>query len=279
MALRPRGTRPPLFWVQAGLIQAKVLQELHRDQPVYCLYRLQPDPKDPPLRFEQIAAYHIETMRSLCPRGPYALTGYCVCAPIVFEMACQLARQGETVSALILIDPLDAAVTRAKLAQPPPLFQLTLQANRVLFHMQKIKNYSIKDKLAYCTHSAKKIKERLMYSFKKRATDPGSGFARPLPQHVLLDVHDLDMYAVREYVPQPYPGSAVILRPIVVPPRFLDYPNRRWAQLIQGKLDVQTVPGDSDTMWLLPNASMMARSIDSSIAKVSPVQVPTGQSK
>jgi thioesterase domain-containing protein len=269
MAIRPRGKRPPLFWVQAGLVQTKVLQEMERDQPVYCLYRLRPDPNERPLTCEEIAEYHIETMRSLRPEGPYALIGFCVCATIAFEMANQLRVQGETVSQLILLGPLDANVTRADLVREPALFQLGFQFRRVLFHLQKIRHYSAKEKWAYFTNSLRAIRERLTSGREARQSDDDVVSApRTLPEHALLDVHGMDMYAVQKYFPQPYDGSAVMLRPSVGPPRAYEYPDRRWAQLIRGGLDIQMIPGDSDTMWLLPHATAMARAIEACMARI-----------
>ena len=266
MAIHPRGKRPPLFWVQAGLVQAKVLQEIDRNQPVYCLYRLRPDPNESPLTLEEIAAYHIATMRSLCPRGPYALAGYCVCGTIVFEMAVQLSAQGETVSTLILIDPLDPGITRADLVREPVLFRLGFQFRRVLFHLQKIQHYNARDKWAYFTNSLKAVWARLSSSRDRSESDVVSA-RRTLPEHLLLDVHGLDMYAVCRSNPQPYDGFAFLLRPSISTPHGYDYPNRRWAQLVRGGLDIQRVPGDSESMWLLPDATGMARRIDSCMGR------------
>jgi thioesterase domain-containing protein len=196
------------------------------------------------------------------------MVGFCVCATIIFEMANQLRAQGETVSPLILIGPLDANVTRANLVREPALFQLGFQFRRVLFHLQKIRNYSAKEKLTYCTNSLRAIRERVKSSREARQSDDDVVSApRTLPEHALLDVHGLDMYAVRRYLPQPYEGSAVMLRPMVSAPHAYDYPNRRWAQLIRGGLDIQKVPGDSDNMWLMPNATGMARVIDACMAQ------------
>ena len=258
-----RGNRQPLFWVQAALVQAKVLQEIDREQPVYCLYRLRPDPDKPSLTFQEIAAYHIETMRSLRPHGPYALAGYCVCAGIVFEMACQLRAQGEAVSALILIDPLDLAVSGADVIQEPAFFRLRFNFHRLAFHLHKTSQYSAGEKFAYWMKGAKLIAGRLKSSLSRRSSETGSDTTRALPQHELLDVHDSDMYGFHRWVPQPYADSAIVLRPAVSPAHAYDYPNRRWAKLIAGEADVQSVPGDSDSMWLLPDAAGMARIIDS----------------
>lgn len=264
-----RGKRQSLFWVQAGLVQAKVLQEIDRDQPVYCLYRLRPDAGQAPLTFQEIAAYHIETMRSVCPQGPYALAGYCVCAGLVFEMACQLSAQGEAVSALILIDPLDLAVSAAQVIQEPRLFRLRYNFSRIFFHLQKTRHFSTREKIAYWMKGFDSIAARFKRRPAQESSEDSVTGPRALPQHELLDVHDSDMYGFHRWVPQPYTGSATILRPAASPARGYEYPNRRWAQFIRNGVDVQSVPGDSDSMWVLPDAAGMARIIDSCVARSS----------
>lgn len=267
VVIHPRGKKQPLFWVQPGLVQTTVLQEFDREQPVYFLYRFKSDPNQKPLRFDEIAAYHIETMRSLCPQGPYALVGYCVCGTIAFEMASQLRAQGERISALILIDPVDPAISRAELIQEPPLFRLRFKFNRVLFHLQKIKHYRVKDKLAYCIKSGRAIMGRLKSSTARRLSNARNDTGGRMTQSV-VDVHSSDMSAFTNCVPQPYAGSAIVLRPAIRVPQADKYPNLRWKQLISGGLDIQEVPGDSDNMWLAPNAKGMAQIIDSCLARI-----------
>ena len=268
IVIHPRGKRQPLFWVQAGLVQTTVLQHLDREQPVYCLNRLKPDPNQRPLTFDEIAAYHIDTLRSLCPQGPYALAGYCICGTIIFGMASQLRAQGETVSALIMIDPVDPAISRAELIREPPLFRLRFHFIRVLFHLQRIKQYSAREKLAYCMGSVRGIMARLRF---RRLANVRSDTAAP---DKLGEVHASDMWAFSNYAPRPYEGSAVVLRPAVSPPHAYKYPNRRWAQLISGGLEIQEVPGDSNSMWVMPDAKGMSQRIDSWMARIP--RIPRG---
>jgi thioesterase domain-containing protein len=268
-----RGKKPPLFWVQPGMVQTPVVQEIDRDQPVYFLYRLQPDPSQRPLRFDEIAAYHVETLRSLFPQGPYALAGYCVCSTIAYEMASQLRAKGETVSALIMIDPVDPAITRGALVQEPPLFRLGFNFHRVLYHLQKIKRYSTRDKLAYCRKRLKVIQGRLKSSVDRRLSNTRQHTDSPMAQSA-VDVHASDMYGFTNCVPQPYEGSAVLLRPSISPRNAYRYPNLRWAQLITGGLEFQEVPGDSDNMWVAPNAKGMAKIIESCLARIQSVPQP-----
>lgn len=54
---------------------------------------------------EATAVACLRIVRRVQPSGPYRLAGFCLGSSIVFEMACRLEREGETVDALILIAP------------------------------------------------------------------------------------------------------------------------------------------------------------------------------
>ncbi len=62
---------------------------------------------------EEIATDYIKEMQKLQPRGPYFLGGYSVGGLIAYEMAQQLNRLGETISALILVDTLNPALNQS----------------------------------------------------------------------------------------------------------------------------------------------------------------------
>ena len=254
VVIHRKGKKPPLFWVQPGIVQTPVLQELDRDQPVHFLYRLQSEAGQRSLTFSEIAAYHIETLRSVSPRGPYALAGFCVCGTIAHAMACQLHAQGETVSTLIMIDPVDAAVSHGQFVQEPALFKLGFNFHRVIYHLAKVKDYSLADKVAYFKKSLRAIKGR-------RALHTRQHVDSQMAQSA-VDVHASDMHGFTHCVPEPYPGQAILLRPGKSPRNAYKYPNLRWRQLITGGVEIQKVPGDSDTMWVAPHAQGMARTIE-----------------
>jgi thioesterase domain-containing protein len=52
-----------------------------------------------------MAAFHIETLRTVQPRGPYLLGGFCLGGIVAFEMARQLEAQGERVTRVVMIGP------------------------------------------------------------------------------------------------------------------------------------------------------------------------------
>jgi thioesterase domain-containing protein len=60
-------------------------------------------------RIRDMAAYHIEKIRSVQPHGPYVLGGMCAGGVIAFEMALQLQAQRERVAMIALLDAADPA--------------------------------------------------------------------------------------------------------------------------------------------------------------------------
>jgi thioesterase domain-containing protein len=53
----------------------------------------------------EMATDYVAEVRRVQPRGPYALGGFCMGAPVAVEMASQLRASGEEVATLVLLDP------------------------------------------------------------------------------------------------------------------------------------------------------------------------------
>ncbi len=109
VAIQPGGSKPPLFLVHpAGghvFPYLHLAQFLGADQPCYGLQaRGLEDGQDPHTRIEDMAAYYIQAMRTVQPKGPYLLGGWSMGGVVAFEMAQQLHAQGELVALLAMFD-------------------------------------------------------------------------------------------------------------------------------------------------------------------------------
>ena len=107
--LRGSGTRQPLYLVHslhAELLTYRgLVRYLHPDQPVFGLQAVGLDRgRYPHTRIETMAAAHIRSLRGAQPHGPYLLGGYCFAGVVAYEMARQLAEQGEETRLLALFD-------------------------------------------------------------------------------------------------------------------------------------------------------------------------------
>jgi amino acid adenylation domain-containing protein len=104
------GSRQPFFflhgeWNGGALYTLELARALGSEQPFYLLEPYRFDGLKVPPSLEEMAATHLETLRTIQPEGPVLLGGYCNGALLAYEMARQLRAQGQAVDLLLLIDP------------------------------------------------------------------------------------------------------------------------------------------------------------------------------
>ncbi len=112
--LQTKGSLAPIFAVPGaggGALSLQALaQAFGNEQPLYCLEAVGLDgATEPHGSVEDIAAFNIAALREVKAEGPYRLLGYSNGGIVAFEMARQLAAQGEKVE-LSLLDTLSPQV-------------------------------------------------------------------------------------------------------------------------------------------------------------------------
>ena len=129
--VQPKGSNPPLFVVHGRRGQAQVgplfLKLLGDDQPFYALQARGLDGKQEPHRtVEEMAEEYVAAIKSVQPRGPYFIGGFCAGCYIALEMIRLLQSRGDRAYRPLLIDP------------PVPRFKEAKQfTDRVLIHALK----------------------------------------------------------------------------------------------------------------------------------------------
>lgn len=116
--IQPRGDKTPFFWVHGGAGTILHFHALSRalgdSQPFYGLQMQGLYGDAPPhVDVEAMAAHYIREIRTVQPRGPYAIAGYCFGANVAFEMAQQLQRSGERVALLVTVNGPSPSYTSA----------------------------------------------------------------------------------------------------------------------------------------------------------------------
>jgi amino acid adenylation domain-containing protein len=109
VALKPQGTRPPLFVVAAGdgnvVGFAPLARSLSAQQPLYALQPSGLDGRRPlDAGIAAMATRYLGALRRVQPHGPYLLAGRCNGATVAYEMAQRLRAAGEEVSLLAALD-------------------------------------------------------------------------------------------------------------------------------------------------------------------------------
>ena len=104
----------PLFLVNGLFLYCYLARQLGPNQPVYGIYvEDEVDPertKDsletrlPVDSVEGLAERYLDKIRAIQPNGPYQLGGECFGGVVAFEVARQLAEQGEELALLVLLD-------------------------------------------------------------------------------------------------------------------------------------------------------------------------------
>ena len=107
--IQPLGFKAPLFCMHAGagnvLFYKDLAKNLGTDQPLYGLQARGLNGKEQfHTCIEDMASYYIKEIRTVQPKGPYQLVGYCFGGIVAFEMAQQLTKQGEKISFLTTIN-------------------------------------------------------------------------------------------------------------------------------------------------------------------------------
>jgi arthrofactin-type cyclic lipopeptide synthetase C len=105
VVLRDEGSETPLFLIHEGEGNVACLvhlaKRLDSEIPVYGLELT--DPRYA-ASIESLAAYHIENMREIQPKGPYRIAGYSFGGLVAYEMARQLLGAGQAVTFIGLLD-------------------------------------------------------------------------------------------------------------------------------------------------------------------------------
>ena len=119
LLIRPGSGRMPLFFVHDGLGEALLYRTLAlRSSPGRAVYGLQPETS--PGQFlhtsiAEMARAKVERIRSVQPKGPYALAGLCAGGVIAFEIARQLQELGEKTPFVGVIDAADVEAQERRL--------------------------------------------------------------------------------------------------------------------------------------------------------------------
>lgn len=168
--------------------------------------------EEPCSSVEEMAKYHLDAIRFVQPRGPYALVGYSLGGLVALEMARSLRRAGEDITSLVMID-----------SYPPLIYAPMSQQLRVYF---------------------RRARKRFATKHPPSTTEPAS-IGRPFTP-AMLRVEQAAMKALRNYQPRHYTGRIQFVR-AVKPCNFPDDPGKVWGKYT-GQFESEDVPGDHHEM-------------------------------
>ena len=201
--------------------------------------------EEPCSSIEEMAAFHVDAIKSIQPHGPYALVGYSLGGLVALEMARLLAATGENIDLLVMID------SYPPLRYAPLSQQLGVYARRV-------------------THRASRLLQpRGPAEQAKESRSLGIAFTPAMQR-----VQECAVKALRDYRPRHYGGRIRFVR-AGTPLYFPRDPAKVWTKFTD-QFEVETVPGDHHEL-LTTRTESLAGVISRYLDELS-VQRPKGSS-
>ena len=256
--VQTKGTRPPFFMIHSYLLYQGIPAELGEDYPFYGLRELDTDAKD--MTVEQRAAACLDEMRSIQPKGPYYIGGWCAAGPLAVETARQIVASGETVGFLVLFDSwrpgYAAELAREQAGMPEMSLRATLY-RKYRFHRNRWDTLSFDQRVRYVSlaisNKFSSLRSKLYLKNWAFAEWFCHRFGLPLP-HFMHNVSLTTLNSLKEYRgAEPYPGSMTLIRAKEAPYIPGAKEHCGWESIILGGVKVLWAPGDHESMFLAPN--------------------------
>ncbi len=227
LKLQPKGTDPALFCICGVHAYQELADSLAPEVPVYGLFLpLEQQlfdggaaPSAQHISVEEMAADYIEAVRQRQQRGPYLLLGFCFGGTLAYEMARQLRADGEEVSLLVMLD------TTAKGG---------IKRSRTRAQLRRMKRKALLRRASLSAGLKRRFGRSIMV---------GELSETERLEHLRLQIYG---NAARGYLPVPYEGPAVLIRPetqVARRAKHLRDNSYGWSRFIS-ELDVHDVPGD-----------------------------------
>ncbi|MGB8535532.1 MAG: amino acid adenylation domain-containing protein [Acidobacteriaceae bacterium] len=274
----PAGNWPALVTIQAGaflpplfiahglggslLSFIELAGALGPEQPVYGL-QLPAFIDEHQADLRILAANYVKQLRAVQPAGPYHLAGHSSGGLVVFEMACQIIDQGETVGLLALLD-CDPHIGKVP-HRPFKDWNTFKDSFRRVLAQLKAGESGMKEWLARRTmHHTIKIRSWLAERLRHLGI-----FRRWLPDSVrasLLGTEGYLVLAIRDHQLRPYPGNATLFI-AQDEPRSDTEPAIAWSGNILGVCETQMIPGTHQSILARPQVISLAREIRQRLAR------------
>ncbi len=249
---------PPLFvahGIGGSLLSfIDLAAELGPEQPVYGL-QLPAFIYEHQAELRTLAANYVKQVRAIQPSGPYHLAGHSSGGLVVFEMACQLMEQGETVGLLAL---LDCDPNKGKQMHRPHYSWDSLKASfRRARAEVKAPEFGFKDLFERrITHV--RVRTRTWLAARSRRAERTRGRLLRSEGHLVL--------AFMDYKWRSYPGNATLFLAQDEPGSEVERAGP-WAGTILGGYEIRLVPGTHRTILTRPQVTTLAQEIRQRLAR------------
>ena len=280
VAIQPAGSNPPFFCVHPifGVVfpYYELAHQLGKNQPFYGLQPMGLDGESSPLtRIEDMAAYYIEALRTVQPRGPYFLGGWSFGGLVAFEMAQQLQASGHEVALLALLDTAAPVSGNQPSVGDSFRFLFTTVARYIwsffldYFYLMSASNKnqvdSFTSRFPIFNKFVRRIETSLFSHFMPQESK--SRILRELTIRPMLRVFHANSQATVNYVPKVYPHRITLFRTSVQSSIAEQDLTMGWGDLTLKGVEIHNIPGNHLTMLRKPHIQVLAEQLKACIEK------------
>jgi thioesterase domain-containing protein len=249
--IQPLGSKTPLFILHG--VGGNVVNfynfgmRASIDHPIYGIQAQSLEANRPALlKLEDMAAYYIEQMRQVQPKGPYYLLGYSFGGSVALEMAHQLTAQGETIGLLGMLDSRQRDYMEQMQKHDSLITKVGRSTNRVKGAVEWL---SFGERLRYFKERGRRLALRWTYAV-------AATMGRKTIAASLRVPYDINFVAAMRYKPRPYAGKIILFRATIqMDPRLPR--DLGWGNLIQDGIEVFDLPGDHEDIFREPNIHVL----------------------
>jgi thioesterase domain-containing protein len=207
-----------------------------------------------------MATHYLREIRTVQPRGPYYLSGYCFGGDVAYEIARQLEAGGEKVALLALLDSPASNSDYQRLPWWRPDFYAHFAANTANW-LGDFVDQPLRDQVRYVRRKGRLVAKRIV--------DRTLGRGEPFNLEEVIDVSlfsdvELSLWRVHlkafhSYRPGPYGGRVVLFRTRGHPFFSSFDPLLGWGPLVRGGVDVVDIPGAHEGIFMEPHVRELSR--------------------
>ncbi|AOW98783.1 hypothetical protein BJP34_04335 [Moorena producens PAL-8-15-08-1] len=215
--------------------------------------------REPFSTLKDLAIHHIKGIKTIQPRGPYYLVGFCVGGHLALEMAQQLHQQGDTLALLALIQS-SAPEHHRLLVDSTPGRNLGLDIYYPREFAQEMSAPRGKEVPVSVAQLQQLMPEQRLGYVLERAK-----MFDLLPEEVkvedfesLFEVFKTTAFASYNYEAQPYPGNIALFNASEQPIDIAGDPTLGWRNFIAGEIEVHEIPGDHFSVIREPQVLVLA---------------------
>jgi acyl transferase domain-containing protein/thioesterase domain-containing protein len=261
------GSKPPFFLLHShggNILEYQPLANLIKnDRPVYAIQCRGLDGAPVEERdVEDMARDYLQEIRSVQPKGPYYLGGYCFGGYLSLEIAHLLRAEKEEVKLLVLIN----SATHLFNTYLPgiTLFSKAWYGlkDRAALEWAELAGQPFRNKFQRIMMRAGRMRDLTQNKIENLMDRLPDGWPLRVRKHSLVyhleQIADANDRAWLRYRPMPYNGKVVFLRARRQPWGLIPDPMLGWTDLLAGELHVHEVPGFRQNMLDEPNVHEVA---------------------